>query len=91
MRRLLSGGGRGLLRRHRRRLRHLPGRHHQVEPGRGHRLHLFNHVETGEECYDIAARYAISLNYFVKWNPGVGGRGCNTMWADAYVCVGVIG
>ncbi|AEO68673.1 carbohydrate-binding module family 50 protein [Thermothielavioides terrestris NRRL 8126] len=41
-------------------------------------------------CYDIAAAAGISLDDFIKWNPGVGSD-CSSLWADTWYCIGVTG
>lgn len=50
----------------------------------------FHLVEQGQGCSTITSKYGISLPDFVKWND-VGGLDCRGLWANVYVCVGVIG
>ncbi|KAH8891699.1 hypothetical protein GQ53DRAFT_720373 [Thozetella sp. PMI_491] len=48
-------------------------------------------TKKGDTCGGIATSHGISLQDFISWNPGVGGASCPTLWADAYVCVNVLG
>ncbi|KAH8899923.1 hypothetical protein GQ53DRAFT_790479 [Thozetella sp. PMI_491] len=41
-------------------------------------------------CYDIAAKYGISLDNFYAWNPAVG-TNCGALWSGYYYCVGTSG
>ena len=50
----------------------------------------FHLVQDGELCTDILSIYGISLADLFTWNPAVGSR-CTNLWANTYVCVGVIG
>ncbi|KAJ6257661.1 hypothetical protein Dda_7448 [Drechslerella dactyloides] len=51
----------------------------------------FHFVADGQGCSEIFAKYpGVTLDLFSKWNPAVG-KGCTSMWAKTYVCVGVIG
>ncbi|CAG7557594.1 unnamed protein product [Fusarium equiseti] len=47
-------------------------------------------VESGQLCNAIAAKYGIAEDDIKKWNPGVGSD-CTGIWANVYVCIGVIG
>jgi LysM repeat protein len=51
----------------------------------------FYKVVTGDSCDSIAAKNGISVEQFRSWNTNIGGTACNGLWADAYVCVSVIG
>ncbi|KAK8142560.1 hypothetical protein G3M48_008588 [Beauveria asiatica] len=48
----------------------------------------FCFVQTGDVCWKIAVEQDISLEDFLKWNPGVG-RQCTTLLPNTYACVGV--
>lgn len=50
----------------------------------------FYAVVKDDTCYDIAAKYSISLDQLYLWNPFVG-NDCKRLWPDTYICVGVIG
>ncbi|KAJ9143047.1 LysM domain-containing protein [Pleurostoma richardsiae] len=50
----------------------------------------FYMTETGDSCAVIASTYGISLSDFYAWNTGVGSN-CQSLWADTYYCVGIIG
>lgn len=43
----------------------------------------------GETCVTLAARYKVKAADVIKWNPAVGST-CTGMWAQTYVCVGVL-
>ncbi|KAG4436701.1 hypothetical protein IFR05_007815 [Cadophora sp. M221] len=50
----------------------------------------FYFVVSGDDCTSIASKKGITLANFYAWNPAVGNT-CATLWADVYVCVGIIG
>jgi len=63
-----------------------------VQDGMTRNCNKFYYVKGGDGCGAIASAQRISLDDFYKWNPGVSvGDKCKTLWADVYVCVGVIG
>lgn len=43
----------------------------------------------GETCATLAERYKVKAADVIKWNPAVGST-CTWMWAQTYVCVGVL-
>ena len=47
-------------------------------------------VQPGDGCAAIASTHGISLSDFYEWNPAVGSD-CVGLWANVYVCVGIIG
>lgn len=49
----------------------------------------FHFVTSGQTCQTITAMYDITQDDFVEWNPAVKSD-CTEMWANAYVCVGVL-
>ncbi|KAK0705047.1 LysM domain-containing protein [Lasiosphaeris hirsuta] len=49
----------------------------------------FHFVKKGEFCAVIAAAEGVSVANIVKWNPAVG-NDCASMWAETYLCVGVL-
>jgi len=51
----------------------------------------FHLVLPGSGCQDIAAANGITLAQFLAYNTDVGGSACTKLWANAYVCVGIIG
>jgi LysM repeat protein len=61
-----------------------------IQPGMVDNCDAFHFVQQGETCTTIAAIYKISLTQFTTWNPTVGST-CNGIWANAYVCVSIIG
>ncbi|KAF1997000.1 carbohydrate-binding module family 50 protein, partial [Amniculicola lignicola CBS 123094] len=61
-----------------------------TQPGMVGNCDRFYYVNPGDECGNIAASNGITVSDFVKWNPGVG-NSCSSMWANAYVCVRVVG
>ncbi|RYP41945.1 hypothetical protein DL768_010420 [Monosporascus sp. mg162] len=61
-----------------------------TQPGMVSNCNKFHYVEKGQGCADILARYSLNIETFYSWNTGVG-ETCTSMWAQVYVCVGVIG
>lgn len=51
----------------------------------------FYFVQSGDSCDAVAKKNGISVDDFTKWNPGVGGTRCSTLWANVYACVNIIG
>jgi LysM repeat protein len=47
-------------------------------------------VKQDEGCYDIAAAQGISLSDLYAWNAALNGD-CSGLWANVYVCVGIVG
>ncbi|KAI8943233.1 hypothetical protein NX059_001255 [Plenodomus lindquistii] len=50
----------------------------------------FHWIAQGVSCSQITSYNKISLANFYAWNPSVNAD-CSGMWAEVYVCVGVIG
>lgn len=50
----------------------------------------FYFVVSGDSCAAIASKSGILLSQFVEWNPSVGSS-CSGLWANAYVCISIIG
>ncbi|KAK6340018.1 hypothetical protein TWF730_001795 [Orbilia blumenaviensis] len=51
----------------------------------------FHFVEPGQGCFDIIPMYDdLTIDQLYAWNPAIG-KGCTTMWAETYICVGVEG
>jgi hypothetical protein len=50
----------------------------------------FHFVEAKQNCDTIAKTYGITRAQFVSYNPSVGDT-CAGMWAEVYVCVGLVG
>ncbi|RKK65775.1 hypothetical protein BFJ69_g15988 [Fusarium oxysporum] len=48
----------------------------------------FHKVASTTTCASIQKYYKISMAQLAKWNPTVG-KGCEKLWADYWVCVGV--
>ncbi|KAH7007285.1 hypothetical protein EDB80DRAFT_880790 [Ilyonectria destructans] len=51
------------------------------------KFHLSTKTTT---CSSIQNYYQITMAQLVEWNPAIGSK-CTALWADTYVCVGVIG
>lgn len=49
----------------------------------------FYYVESGTGCQEVLDENDISLKQFSQWNDV--GDDCSSLWAEVYVCVGVIG
>jgi hypothetical protein len=50
----------------------------------------FHLVVDGDGCTSIQFTYGVSFADLFSWNPAIGDN-CQSMWRDAYICVGVIG
>ena len=61
-----------------------------IQPGMVDNCNKFDFVDQGEGCQQVVDRNGISLEDFYTWNPDVGST-CSGLWADVYVCVGIIG
>ncbi|KAK3681706.1 hypothetical protein B0T22DRAFT_502239 [Podospora appendiculata] len=61
-----------------------------VQPNVATNCNKFHKVVSGNQCGTLAAQYGISLANLYAWNPTVG-TACAGLWADYYICVGVIG
>ncbi|KAK8104523.1 LysM domain-containing protein [Apiospora kogelbergensis] len=46
-------------------------------------------IQKGQTCAVIASQYHVSVGNLVSWNTAVG-PGCTGMWAETYLCVGVL-
>lgn len=60
-----------------------------TQPGMVDNCNKFDFVNTGDGCAAIATRNGISLANLIAWNNA--GTDCTALWAQVYVCVGVIG
>ncbi|OBS25975.1 hypothetical protein FPOA_06507 [Fusarium poae] len=61
-----------------------------IQPGMVSNCNKFHLVKADASCTAIAAQYGITLTQFTTWNSGIGSA-CNSMWANAYACVSIIG
>lgn len=61
-----------------------------IQTGMTSSCKTFYKTKSGDGCAAIATSYSISLTNFYTWNPAVGST-CASLWADTYVCVGLIG
>ncbi|SPO07444.1 uncharacterized protein DNG_10138 [Cephalotrichum gorgonifer] len=61
-----------------------------IQPGMVSNCDEFHYVVEGDVCYSIALEYNITTAQFLEFNPKVGGAGCTGLWANVYVCVGVV-
>jgi LysM repeat protein len=50
----------------------------------------FYFVVPGDTCAGIAQVKGVTTAQLIAWNPAVGAQ-CTAMWANAYLCVSVIG
>jgi LysM repeat protein len=60
-----------------------------TQPGMVNNCKTFYLVKSGETCDSIAKKHGITTAQLTKWNTGVGSN-CSGMWANAYLCVGLI-
>ncbi|KAG8667748.1 hypothetical protein FPOAC2_12938 [Fusarium poae] len=61
-----------------------------IQSGMVKNCNKFHKVEKSQTCNDIASKFGISEDDVKKWNPEVGSD-CTGIWANVYVCIGVIG
>lgn len=61
-----------------------------IQPEMVDNCNKFHFVKKNENCDNIAKTYSITRAQFVTYNPAVGDT-CSGMWAEVYVCVGIIG
>ncbi|KAF3196311.1 hypothetical protein TWF106_005020 [Orbilia oligospora] len=61
-----------------------------IQSGMVTNCNKFHLVASGQTCQDIMAKFSLTLDLLVKWNPAIG-KQCSSMWAANYLCVGVIG
>lgn len=60
-----------------------------TQPGMVNNCNKFDFVNTGDSCSAIATRNGITIANLIAWNNA--GADCTSLWAQVYVCVGVIG
>jgi len=60
-----------------------------TQPGMVANCKKFAFVNPGSTCDSMASANRITLDQFVAWNTGVGGRSCTGLWANVYACVGI--
>lgn len=60
-----------------------------VQAGMTTRCKAFHLMKANETCTDLAVRYGMTVEQIKAWNPAAGER-CIGLWADAWVCVGVL-
>jgi LysM repeat protein len=61
-----------------------------IQAGMTSSCNKFHKVVSGDQCGTIASNAGITLANFLKWNPGVGGFACRSLWLGYYVCIGVL-
>ncbi len=61
-----------------------------TQPGMVNNCDAFHFTKSGDACDTVIAQHGISATQFLTWNPTVG-QTCTGLWADAYVCVSIIG
>ncbi|KAH9209715.1 hypothetical protein DL95DRAFT_278627, partial [Leptodontidium sp. 2 PMI_412] len=62
-----------------------------VQPGIVTNCNRFYKVKGGDTCTTIASQAGISVAQLAAWNIQIGGTACTSIWADYYVCTGIIG
>lgn len=60
-----------------------------TQPGMVGNCKKFAFVNPGSTCDSMASANRITVDQFVAWNTGVGGRSCTGLWANVYACVGI--
>ncbi|KAI0505413.1 LysM domain-containing protein [Xylaria bambusicola] len=61
-----------------------------IQPGMVDNCDAFYFVPKDVGCQVIATSHGITLEQFLTWNPLIGDT-CGGLWANAYVCVSIIG
>ncbi|KGO65557.1 Peptidoglycan-binding Lysin subgroup [Penicillium italicum] len=61
-----------------------------TQPGMVDDCDSFYLTKAGDSSTTIASKHGISKQQFLNWNPSVGSDSTG-LWADTYVCVGLIG
>jgi LysM repeat protein len=61
-----------------------------IQKGMTSNCNKFYLVIAGDGCFDIATSNAISVEDFYTWNTAIG-TNCAALWAQTYVCVGILG
>lgn len=51
----------------------------------------FYKVVAGDTCTTIASKNGVTIAQLVAWNTQIGGAACTGIWAEYYVCTGIIG
>lgn len=60
-----------------------------TQPGMVSNCNKFDYVNKGDSCSVIATRNGITIANLIDWNNA--GTDCTSLWAEVYVCVGVVG
>ncbi|KAF3172087.1 hypothetical protein TWF788_009530 [Orbilia oligospora] len=61
-----------------------------IQDGMTKNCNKFYFVKSGDGCSPIASQFGVTLANFYAWNPAVK-NDCSGLWANVYVCVGLIG
>ncbi|CCC12068.1 hypothetical protein SMACR_02289 [Sordaria macrospora] len=61
-----------------------------IQEGMVGNCNKFHFVQSGQGCTTIGSTYGVSLAQLVAWNPAIGSQ-CTGLWANTYLCVGVVG
>ncbi|CCC14395.1 unnamed protein product [Sordaria macrospora k-hell] len=61
-----------------------------IQEGMVSNCNKFHFVEPNQGCTTIGSTYGVSLAQLVAWNPAIGSQ-CTGLWANTYLCVGVVG
>ncbi|KFY12573.1 hypothetical protein V492_03806 [Pseudogymnoascus sp. VKM F-4246] len=61
-----------------------------TQAGMSNHCNKFYKVKANDQCGSVASSQGISLAELYQWNPAVG-RSCSALWADTYICVGLLG
>ncbi|KAI9148438.1 transporter [Paramyrothecium foliicola] len=59
-----------------------------IQDGMVNNCKKFHFVKPTQTCQMIQDQYKVTLANLVKWNPAIG-SGCNNLWANTNLCVGV--
>ncbi|KFY40861.1 hypothetical protein V495_05216 [Pseudogymnoascus sp. VKM F-4514 (FW-929)] len=62
-----------------------------AQPGMVDNCNRFYKVKKDDTCANIAAAVGVTIAQLATWNKEIGGTACTGIWADNYICTGVIG
>ncbi|SPO07756.1 uncharacterized protein DNG_10451 [Cephalotrichum gorgonifer] len=60
-------------------------------PGMVYNCNAFYKVQNEDTCTTISSKTSVSIANLAKWNTEIGGTACTGIWAEYYICIGIIG
>ncbi|KAI8163641.1 LysM domain-containing protein [Colletotrichum sp. SAR 10_70] len=62
-----------------------------AQPGMVDNCNRFYKVVAGDTCTTIASKNGVTIAQLAAWNTQIGGTACTGIWAEYYICTGIIG